>query len=467
MPSGIPFIIGNEAAERFSFYGMRTILVVYMTKFVFDSQGQHLSEPVAREYFHTFVASAYFFPIFGALLADLWLGKYLTIMSLSLVYCLGHLVLSLNIRDTLPMLAMGLALIALGSGGIKPCVSANVGDQFGKSNAHLLERVYGWFYFSINFGSFFSTLLTPFLLETFPSIVARLAGATSPEAVAGFQWIGPPIAFGVPGVLMFIATWVFWAGRYHFAHIPPRGLNAIMATVQGEGGRALLKLIPICLFIAVFWSLYDQTGSAWVLQADKMDRQWLGHKWLPSQVQAINPLLILVLIPLFSYVVYPAINKVFRLTPLRKIAIGLFVTAGAFAISSLIQVWIDNGDEPSISWQLLAYVVITAAEVMVSVTGLEFSYTQAPRDMKSFVMAMWLLTVSVGNFFTMLVNRFIQNPDGSVKLAGAEYYWFFTYVMFGAAVVFIVVACLFREKTYIQEEQHEVTNDEAGRTVDS
>jgi POT family proton-dependent oligopeptide transporter len=203
----------------------------------------------------------------------------------------------------------------------------------------------------------------------------------------------------------------------------------------------------------MFWSLYDQTGSAWVLQADQMDRTWLRHEWLSSQIQAINPLLILVLMPFFSYVGYPAINKVFRLTPLRKMSVGLFLTVAAFTISSIAQEQIDAGKTPNIVWQLAAYVVITASEVMVSITGLEFSYTQAPRELKSVVMSMWLLTVSLGNVFTMFVNKFIQNPDGSVKLAGAAYFWFFTKLMLGAAVLFIVVACLYREKTYIQEEQ--------------
>src|SRR5579872_2635502 len=384
MPPGIPFIIGNEAAERFSFYGMRTILIVYMTQFVFDSKSAHLSDAVAKEYFHAFVAAVYFLPLLGALLSDVWLGKYRTIMALSLVYCLGHLVLALNVQDLLPGLILGLALIALGAGGIKPCVSANVGDQFGKSNAHLLERVYGWFYFSINFGSFFSTLLTPYLLQSFPSWLATVLGVTSPEGIERLNRLGPPLAFGVPGVLMFVATWVFWAGRYHFAHIPPLGFDSVARSLRGENGKALLKLVPIYVFIAIFWSLYDQTASAWVLQAKEMDRKWLGVEWLESQVQAINPLLILVLIPFFSYVGYPLINRVFRLTPLRKISIGLFLTAAAFAVSSFVQVWIDKGETPSISWQILGYVIITSAEVMVSVTGLEFSYTQAPREMRSF-----------------------------------------------------------------------------------
>lgn len=166
MPPGIPFIVGNEAAERFSFYGMKTILVVFMTQYLLLSTGRPdlMNETEARESMHLFVASAYFFPILGGIIADAFLGKYLTILILSLVYCGGHLCLALmdmpesmlaHTMEPRGWLLAGLALIAIGSGGIKPCVSAHVGDQFGQSNRHLLQRVFGWFYFAINFGSFF------------------------------------------------------------------------------------------------------------------------------------------------------------------------------------------------------------------------------------------------------------------------------------------------------------------------
>ena len=400
MPGGVPFIVGNEAAERFSFYGMKTILVVFMTQYLMSASGQcaFMSEAEARENLAWFTASAYFFPVIGAIIADAILWKYLTIMLLSLVYCLGHLALALMDMPPAALEAsfepktwmlIGLFLIAVGSGGIKPCVSAHVGDQFGAGNKHLLSKVFGWFYFSINFGSFFSTLLTPWLLK----------------------WHGPGWAFGVPGVLMFVATVVFWMGRHRFVHVQPRGFAFIRDTFSGDGLRTILKLIPVYLFISVFWSLYDPTGGAWVLQAGRMDREFLGVEWLESQVQAINPLLILAFIPLFSYVIYPAISKVFPLTPIRRISIGLFITWAALGLSGLIESWIDQGLTPNIRWQLLAYVIITAAEVMVSITALEFSYTQAPPQMKSFVMSLFLLTVSVGNVFTAIVNNVIQVPS--------------------------------------------------------
>jgi dipeptide/tripeptide permease len=265
-----------------------------------------------------------------------------------------------------------------------------------------------------------------------------------------------------------------------------------------------------------------------------MDCDFLGIQWLESQVQAVNPLLILIFVPLFAYVIYPAMGKVITLTPLRKIGMGFALTVAAFAISAHAQRLIDaeqvafrakvapivaaegidlaktavalrkvernataakldalstqpagtardaqvadtiaaggiavakNGTQldaqwPSIAWQLLAYLVITAAEVMVSITGLEFSYTQAPASMKSIVMSLWLLSVSAGNVLTALVNRFTKDADGNSTLVGANYYWFFMALMLGATVVFMVVSRFYRYRDALPAASHpEAAND--------
>ncbi len=396
MPPGIPYIIGNEAAERFSFYGMRTILVVFMVQylhFMDGAGGRELSANQAVEYYHQFASWVYFTPLLGALIADIFFGKYLTILWLSIVYCLGHAALACmgSYGHSPWWLFAGLLLICLGSGGIKPCVSAHVGDQFGRKNHHLIPRIYNWFYFSINFGSFFSTLLTPWLLEKY----------------------GPHWAFGVPGVLMAIATFMFWLGRNRFVHIPPSGSGFFHEVFSREGIVALSKLIPLFTFIAVFWSLYDQTGSSWVLQAEQMDLNFLGIPWLESQIQAVNPILILVFIPLFTFIIYPWIGRIFPLTPLRKIGLGMILMVVSFGLTTLIQTWIDAGQRPSIGWQIVAYVIITASEIMVSIVGLEFAYTQAPKAMKSWVMSLLWLSVWGGNQFTAQVNHFIAIPSSA------------------------------------------------------
>ena len=134
MPRGIPYIIGNEAAERFSFYGMKAILFIFMTKFLVDSAGNSdvMTETEANQRIHLFIFAAYFFPVIGGYLSDRFFGKYRTIIALSIVYCIGHLALALD--ETRTGLYIGLGLIAIGAGGIKPCVSAHVGDQFGPTN---------------------------------------------------------------------------------------------------------------------------------------------------------------------------------------------------------------------------------------------------------------------------------------------------------------------------------------------
>ena len=431
MPPGVPYIVGNEAAERFSYYGMNSILVVFMTKHMVDAAGQpdHLSPAQAEAWYHTFVSFVYFLPVLGAFLADAVFGKYRTILVLSIVYCFGHFVLALN--DTRWGLMIGLGLIALGAGGIKPCVSANVGDQFGMANQHLLPKVYSWFYFSINLGSAFSTLLIPEMLERY----------------------GPGPAFGTPGIFMFLATIVFWLGRKKFVHIPPAGPgNYVKEIFQPGNLKALGNLLIVVPFAAVFWALWQQNFSSWVVQADKLDRHLFGREWLPAQIQTVNPVFILVMLPLFSYVLYPAINRVYRLTPLRKIGMGLFVTAGAFAIVGWTQQRIDAGETPHMIWQILAFVVLTAGEVLVSVTHLEFAYTQAPKKMKSLVMCTYLGAISLGNLFTARVNVFIQNPDGTLKLHGASYFYFFVLVMLVTAALFLFFARFYRGKTQVQDD---------------
>lgn len=431
LPPGIPYIVGNEAAERFSYYGMNSILVIFMTQYLMNAQGRpdHMTDAQADAWYHTFVSAVYFLPVLGALLADAVFGKYLIILLLSVVYCFGHFTLAID--DTRLGLVLGLGLIAFGAGGIKPCVSANVGDQFGAMNQHMLPRIFNWFYFSINIGSAFSTLLIPELLDR----------------------VGPKVAFGVPGIAMVIATVIFWWGRRKFVHIPPAGLGCYTREIfQRENMKALLNLLILVPFAAMFWALWQQNFSSWVLQSEKMDRHLFGYDWLPAQIQTVNPVFVLIMLPLFSYVIYPVAARFVKVTPLRRFGGGLWAVIVAFLIVGWIQTRIDAGQHPTILWQILAFVVLTAGEVMLSVTHLEFSYTQAPKKMKSLVMCMYLGSISLGNVFTAAVNFFIQNPDGSVKLSGASYFFFFAKIMLVTAILFIFASRFYRGKTYIQDE---------------
>lgn len=453
MPPGVPYIIGNEAAERFSFYGMKAVLFTYMTQFLVNAAGEPatFSPERAKAFLHLFVMSAYFLPVAGALLADIFWGKYRTIIWLSLVYCLGHVALAAVPGQS--GLLLGLALIAIGAGGIKPCVSAHVGDQFGPRNEHLVERVFAWFYFSINVGATISMLLTPWLMhEAIRSWGPSLSSANVDWELSQKHY-GPHLAFGVPALLMMLATFVFWLGRNTFVHRPAAGPQAFFTECLSPAGLlALLRLLPLYVFVAVFWSLFDQSASAWVAQAKSMDRRLFAdfgllpeslRSWdvLADQLQSLNGLMVLVLVPLFTYVVYPAVNRLVRLTPLMKIQTGFILAAISFAVCSWAQERLDAGLPVTAWWQVWAYLLLTAAEVLVSVTCLEFSYTQAPPQMKSLVMSFYLLSVAAGNGLTAGINLLMEYKW--LQLENAAYFWFFTALMGAAAVFFLPVLLLF------------------------
>ncbi|MEQ8770577.1 MAG: POT family MFS transporter [Phycisphaerales bacterium] len=459
MPGGVPFIIGNELAERFSFYGMKGILKVFMTAHLLDAAGDSafMSDNESNAWYHGFTGLAYTTPILGAMIADIFWGKYKTILYLSLLYCVGHGCLAM--MDVAPAMGMGMKpwliagmfFIALGAGAIKPCVSAHVGDQFGSGNKHLLPQIFNWFYLSINVGAVVAILLIPQLLNGFKVGTDEATG----EAIL---FGGPWLAFGLPGVLMAIATFVFWCGRNKFIHVPPAGwAKWKQETFSPEGKRALLNLSPLfLLFVPVFWSIFDQTGAAWVAQAQQMDRNVFGWEILPSQTQFLNPALILLGVPFFTLIGYPMVSKIYPLTPLRKIGIGFVLTAMSFALSAWIESRITAGETPTIWWQVLAYVILTSGEIMVSIVCLEFAYTQSPRKMKSFIMGVYFLGVALGNYLASGINIGIEATraeDGSSPLDGSNYYWLFAAMMAVATVVYIVWTKTYKGETFIQGEE--------------
>ncbi|MFL5261871.1 MAG: POT family MFS transporter [Anaeromyxobacteraceae bacterium] len=450
-PPQVRFIVGSEGAERFSFYGMRSILTIYMARYLL------LPEHEAEANFHLFVMACYLTPLVGGWLADRLLGRYRVILWLSFGYVLGHLVMS-GFESRWGLFA-GLALIAAGSGGIKPCVSAFVGDQFRPEQKTLLSRVYGLFYWMVNLGSVTSTLLIPVLLARF----------------------GPRVAFAVPAVLMAVALAIFVAGRRRYVTVPATGPNPHAFTkvvaaalraprtsvhperspaqrggVEGrelhwldraraahpaeavDGAKAVFSIMGVFAAVTAFWALFDQHSSSWVLQAGRMDLDVSGHRLQASQLAALNPVMVLALIPLFARVVFPALERAgVRVTPLGKMTAGMFLTVLSFAAAALVEAALAGGGRPSALWQIPQYLLLTASEVLVSVTGLEFSYTQAPRAMKSTIMSIWYLTVALGNLLTATIsalNRF----------QGPAYFWFFAALMLVGAVGFTFVARRYR-----------------------
>ena len=495
-PRQLPFIIASEACERFSFYGMRNILTPFLMTALLLSVPEQFRAGEAKDIFHSFVIGVYFFPLLGGYLADKFLGKYRTILYLSILYCIGHAFLAVFETNKEGFYA-GLFLIALGSGGIKPLVSAFMGDQFDQSNKHLARKAFDWFYFTINFGSFFASLSMPLVLKHF-----------------GAAW-----AFGLPGALMALATLFFWLGRARYVHVAPEPDNphsflqvvktALLAKQAGQadkglylalvgvalalfslsqtpnlgfvaafclalvcimgfggagaalqleraravhpaaavdGVRVVLRVLVLFALVTPFWSLFDQKASTWVLQANQMSRpEWFE----PAMMQALNPLLVMILIPFNNFVLYPLLEKSgLKITALRRMGAGIAFSGLAWIVAGSLQVWLDNGHIVSILWQMLPYALLTFGEVMVSATGLEFAYSQAPAAMKGTITAFWQLSVTVGNLWVLLANNSIRSESvlSHVDSTGLSQTAFLMYFFAGFALIAATVFALYAKR---------------------
>jgi POT family proton-dependent oligopeptide transporter len=439
-PPQIKFIIGNEACERFSYYGMLGILELYL------KNRMQMGADGATQVLHLFATAVYFLPLLGGWLADRYWGRYWTILSISLFYCLGHATLAMFEGSRAGLFA-GLTLLAIGAGGIKPCVSAFVGDQFGPNQDRVLRKVYGWFYWAINLGAAFGFFVIPMVRNK-----------------AGYGW-----AFGVPGIFMGLATLIFWLGTKQYVRQPPqradrgagfwtvvwfalrhRGerksgrhfLDAALARFSSEevqSARAVAGILMIFLTVPMFWALFNQVNTTWVLQGNKMTPFYVLDG---ETMQSAGSVLVMIWVPILTLVVYPWLERRGILpTPLRRMSAGMVLGAVSFVICGYIQSRMDHGATLSVAWQLIPYIVLEAGEVMLSATALEFAFSQSPERMKSIVMSFWLMTMSVGHF---LVAVFTNLNSNYVHAHGAVEFYFYAALMVVVAVAFIFLATRYR-----------------------
>lgn len=514
-PKQVKYILGNEAAERFSFYGMKGILALYITGILLKSEDQ------ATSIVHLFGMIVYFMPVLGAWVSDRLWGRYRTILWISMFYCAGHAVLacsdltgSLDAKSTL--LYIGLGLIAFGAGGIKPCVSAFMGDQFRPHQRHLLEKAYAAFYWMINLGSTLAFLVIPWVKDT--------------------QGYG--LAFGIPGIAMGVATFIFWRGTRLYDQVSPHGdpawrtklawllsvIGAIVALiwtgfrfpaaltpailgcagafivaaaiwtrrmVSGVNGAAepvepaaftvwwyaiirrftgksgtlwegldkkftatavdhgisFGRILSIFALVPVFWALFDQTFSTWLLQGRQMEPFYIGSYKVGAEVMlAANPILVLIFIPVTAIFIYPALGK--WATPLRRMASGMFLTVFSYLVVAWLQHRLENGESLSVAWQTAPYLFITFAEVLVSTTGLEFAFTQAAPGMKSTITGYWQLTVAAGNFLVVLLTTLLGGHDSASSVSSSRFI-LYACIMLGAAVIFSLIAARYRYRQSI------------------
>uniref|UniRef100_A0A8C2AKS0 Solute carrier family 15 member 2 n=1 Tax=Cyprinus carpio TaxID=7962 RepID=A0A8C2AKS0_CYPCA len=574
-PVSIAFIVVNEFCERFSYYGMKAVLTLYFIHYL------HWDKNLSTAVYHAFSSLCYFTPLLGAVIADSWLGKFRTVIYLSIVYVIGHVVKSVgaipDVGDStvhVVLSMLGLVLIAFGTGGIKPCVAAFGGDQFDEEHTEERRKFFSIFYMSINAGSVLSTIITPILRGD----------------VKCFGGDCYALAFGVPAALMVIALVVFIAGSGLYKKSPPEG-NVLVRVCKCIGFairnrwnnskkspkrshwldwaeekypkrliqeiKMVFRVLVLYIPLPMFWALFDQQGSRWTLQATRMNMDFVSHFFsiqfflfifsplkkmaagmilaalafcaatvveinvIPppakeSLVQVYNLMDSEVTVQFPGHTVFSDPLKSYEVTSLQyrqtlitfydvytfnvfsvyitiihysQLFFSLFRYNGVVCKTNSDQYLIDLGlldfgafytvilskvgdrvqflmediqaNNIHIAWQVPQYVFITAGEVMFSITGLEFSYSQAPASMKSVLQAGWLMTVAFGNVIVLIV------AEGAGMEQWTEFL-LFAGLLVAVSIIFSIMAYFY---TYVDPDQldkifREDTDDEKVESSD-
>jgi POT family proton-dependent oligopeptide transporter len=434
-PRGFWFIFWGEFAERSSYYGMRAILSNYM------KNAMGLGEAVAGTYMSLFIAGCYFMPLLGGYLADKFFGRYWTIVGFSIPYILGHFILGI---ESLWAMVIALVLLAMGSGMIKPNISSLMGmtyDQQRPGQTRLRSNAFAMYYLAVNIGAAVSSFSMPALRDNY----------------------GYAIAFLFPTALMAAAFIVFASGKKYYA------VEATERTIPTPDERrqqrqVLRRLLGLFVVVSFFWAIFDQSTSTWIFFGDVyMDGKLFGLTISAEQMQAWNPLLIVALLPGVTWlwnqlekmgVRVRATDKMIVGFVLTAITMGLMSLAGHFAGAADSHEVVKDGKavteriklpedrQVSLNWQAAAYLVLTVAEILISVTGLELAFVSAPQTMKSFITAVWYLTVFAGN---LVINAPVTRLYA--RMEPRDYFGMLTVMMVAVTIVFFFVARRFNAAT--------------------
>ena len=388
---------------------MRAILALYMVHRL------GFAEEDASAAMHAFIAACYLLPLAGGWVADNLLGKYWTIVGFSIPYILGHVILGV---ETVPFLVTALSLLAMGAGVIKPNISTLMGltyDQQRPGQEKLRSDSFAMFYGAINVGAAISSFAMPWIRSRY-----------------GYQ-----LAFLFPAGLMVISFFIFAMGKRHYA-VETISREAKTPEQRAAQWSVVAKISGIFTVVTFFWSVFDQSASTWTFFAEKhLDLRLFGWTLEPDMIQAVNPVLIVVMLPGVTLFWHYLERHGMKLRPTDKMLIGFVlatITMGMMATAGFLT---SEQAKASVLWEIAAYVVITIAEICISVVGLELAFTAAPLHLKSFITACWLLTVFAGDLLAMPITQLYG------KLPPGQYFSLLTLMMLVVSVVFVLVASRF------------------------
>jgi POT family proton-dependent oligopeptide transporter len=408
-------LFATEAWERFSFYGMRAILVLYMVKAIGFAKDE------AIHVYGNSTALIYLTPLLGGYLADRFFGYRRAILFGGVVMAAGQFCLSVG---TLPFFWAGIALLIVGNGFFKPNISTVVGTLYDEGDPRR-DRGFTIFYMGINLGALLSPIVCGQLLGENPAF--------------GFAW-----GFRAAGVGMIIGSITFavgqrWLGtrglaprRLPAAKRGPEERAAVSAPLTKVERQRVAALFIVIVFVILFWMAFEQAGSTMTLFADEStERHIFGFEAKASLFQAINPVLILLLAPLTS-LVWGFLGRAHRepSTPMKMVLGLTFLGCGFVPLIAAASIAGANG-RASWAWLVAAYFLHTVGELCLSPIGLSLVTKLAPKKYASLLMGSWFLANVVGNFLVGLTGSLYE------KISHVEFFSLFLVSSFGTAVVLL------------------------------
>ncbi|CAD6991603.1 unnamed protein product [Ceratitis capitata] len=410
-PLAVLFVLLTKFFEAFAANGIRTILVLYLR------DDLYFSENFAMIMLHIFNFFGQFCPIFGAILADSYLGNVRTISYFCILYATGWILLIMTVLPTtgislILLVSVSLLFIAIGNGSVRACITSLGAQQFKlPEQATRLAEYFSLYYFVYYLGILLSKILPPYVR-------------------AKTQCLGKsdcyPAVFGTLG-LSFAFSWLIFAivGKYDEAFV-----NDV---------SKVLKICKLFLPLPVYFALLAQQDSSWTFQASMMNMTVAnGITIQPDQAKAMGPILLFILIPLWQYICMPLIRRLFgsEVKPLHSVTAGGVCSALAFVCAGLLQEYINSQPYRSVNivWQVPQFLLLMMGELLLSIPGLKFAFTQAPTSMKSVVTATWFINNAFGNLIVVLLTKV------NIFISQTNEYFFYAVLMLISIIVFAMLA---------------------------
>jgi proton-dependent oligopeptide transporter, POT family len=399
-PRGLAYLFATEMWERFSYYGMRALLVLYMLKFLFTSErtgevmglatfqsalesvfGPLAPQPLASQIYGFYTGLVYLTPIIGGLLADRVLGQRRTVIIGAGLMAIGHFIMAF---EHLFLIALGFLIV--GNGAFKPNISTQVGSLYPPGDRRR-DRAFSIFYVGINLGAFLAPLVCGTLGEK----------------------IGWHYGFAAAGIGMTIGLAIYLLATPHlpddaFARraLPSEGLDR-------KAWRSIVALLLLFMPVSLFWATYEQQGNTITLWADQFtDRRFIGSEIPVTWFQAFNPFMIFAFTPfIVAFWRKQGTNEPSTIT---KLAIGCVINAAAYLVM-VAAAWVAGTEKASWLWLFVYFVVITVGELYLSPTSLSLVTKIAPKSLLSMMMGVWLATSFVGGFLAGYLGTFWSSMD--------------------------------------------------------